>query len=59
MGHNVKRWLSREIHDSINWGGGQIRVYKQLIKEQLKVKASVLSADLRLTPSRVAIFIGL
>lgn len=34
-------------------------MYKQLIKEQLKVKASVLSADLRLTPSRFAIFIGL
>lgn len=34
-------------------------MYKQLIKEQLKVKASVLSAGLRLTPSWFAIFIGL
>lgn len=34
-------------------------MYKQLIKEQLKVKASVLSADLRLSPSWFVIFIEL
>lgn len=34
-----------EIYDSINWGW----MYKRLIKEQLKVKSSVLSADLRFT----------
>lgn len=38
-----------EIYDSINWGWRQSWMYKRLIKEQLKVKSSVLSADLRFT----------